>query len=585
MVKKGPLDISIVERGNLESSANIQLTSRVEGVTTIIKIAEEGSAVKEGDLLVELDSSKLKTDAIQQEITVKNAEAAEEQAKLNLDIQETQNASDIAAAQLKLDLAILDLEKYEKGDYIQLQDQIKGERTLAGEALTRAQDLYNFSKRQAMKGYVTQTKLESDRIAVTKAEIDLDVANKKLEVLDLYDFKRQTKEKQANAAEFVREVERVKRKAEAALTQYKAAHAAAKLTASVERTKYDRMLNQIAACTMKAPQDGLVVYANERSSRGGGGGDSVMIQEGAQVRERQAIINLPDISKMRVNARVHESKIDMLREGLPVRIKVDARPGEVFHGEVDNVSLVPLSGNWPNYNLKEYATTIAIKDDPVKVQALKPGLTAEVEVLVARLESVLQVPIQGVVEQAGKHFAFVLGKENKIERRQTTIGKTNEVMMEIKDGLAEGETIVLNPRAVLSREIAQLEIEFPVNKLPAAEKFGDGKPPTGDEPRSSGDANPDVAKKKAQSKGAGGTFDPAARFVQQDANKDGKLSEDEVSERMRPRFAEYDKNGDKFLDQAEYVAIPRNPGGGGAPGGGAGPGAQGGGGRQPGGAQ
>jgi multidrug resistance efflux pump len=47
----------VLERGNLESSANVTVTCKVEGSTTIIKIVEEGTAVKKGDLLFELDSS------------------------------------------------------------------------------------------------------------------------------------------------------------------------------------------------------------------------------------------------------------------------------------------------------------------------------------------------------------------------------------------------------------------------------------------------------------------------------------------------------------------------------------------------
>src|SRR6185369_11901131 len=242
---------------------------------------------------------------------------------------------------------------------------------------------------------------------------------------------------------------------------------------------------------------------------------------------------------------------------------VEAHPGEIFKGEVDNVSLVPLSGSFPNYNLKEYATTIAIKDEPEKVGKLKPGLTAEVEILVDQVEACLQVPIQAIVEQANKHFAFVLADEGKIVRRELKTGRTNEVMMEINDngGLKEGDQVVLNPRAMLPKEILQLEIDFPGKKGGVSERFGDGKAPAPVSPSESADVA--AAKKKAQqgqTKGAGGGFDPVAMFKQRDTN------------------------GDEFIDQAEFVAMPRGGGpGGGGPGGP--PGGGGPGGRPPGGAQ
>lgn len=587
-VRKGTLAITVTERGNLESAANVTLTSRVEGTTVIIRIVEEGTAVKKGDLLVELDSSKHRNDATQQQIALKQAESAERQASENLAIQKTQNDSDIAAAQLKLDLAILDLEKYKKGEYVQQRSAIEGEITLASETLTRAMEKYEFTKRLAKKGYSTISELEADRIAVTKAEIDAGVAKEKLRVLGEYDSKRQLAEKESNAREFERELERVRRKAQAAIVQAEADHGARKLTADVERTKYERLLAQIEACKLFAPQDGLVVYANERGSRMSGSQD-VTISEGAQVRERQAIINLPDVTRMRVSARIHESKIDMVHEGLAANIRVDARPGEVFHGHVSTVSLVPLSGSWPNYNLKEYATNISIADSVEKVSSLKPGLTAEVEILVAKLENVLMIPLESVIERGGRHFVFVLTAES-VARREVKVGRHNDVHMEIKEGLSEGQEVVVNPRTGLASEISLLESEIPV----AAEvkKPEDAHLPAKDKGESTGDGARPKSKRGGSGAGAppgggptgggpGGGGDPLAFFKRFDADNDGKLSLAEAPEFLKSRFSQLDTNSDMYVDLAEFqtgsAAMRRGPGGpgAGAPGAGA-PGAGGG---------
>lgn len=111
-VKRGPMDISIVERGSLESANNMVISCKVEGEagTSILKIVDEGTRVHEGDILVELDSSRLRDLGIQQKIVVEQAAALMDQAEKNVAIQETQNESDISAAKLKLELAILDLE-------------------------------------------------------------------------------------------------------------------------------------------------------------------------------------------------------------------------------------------------------------------------------------------------------------------------------------------------------------------------------------------------------------------------------------------------------------------------------------------
>src|SRR5437016_9907700 len=124
------------------------------------------------------------------------------------------------------------------------------------------------------------------------------------------------------------------------------------------------------------------------------------------------------------------------------------------------VSLVPSSGNWPNFNLKEYPTNVKITDDTERVKALKPGLTAEVEILIDRLASVLQAPVQSFVERGGHNFAWVLAG-NKALRREVKIGKSNDQVMEILDGLAEGDKVIQTPRTVLPKEIALLEEQIP----------------------------------------------------------------------------------------------------------------------------
>lgn len=547
-VKRGLFEISLTEKGSLESAENLTITSLVEGMTAIIKIVDEGTRVNKGDVVIELDSSTLRTQAIQQQVVVEQAEALEQQAAKNVAIQKTQNESDIAAAMLKLDLARLDLEKYKLGDYIQEKNTYQGELTLAQEDLTRADEKYAFTARLSKKGYATQSELEADRIAVTKARIAADVAKDKLQVLDKYTYKRMIAEMDANAQEFERELERVKLKAAAALAQFESVEKAQKLTAEVERTKFKKMLSQIEVCTVKAPQDGMVVYANSRSNRGN---QDVMIYEGAQVRERQAMIYLPDVSKMQVNARIHESKIDFVREKLPCTIRVDALPGELFHGVVDTVSSVPMSGNWPNVNLKEYVTTIAIKDDSGRALNLKPGLTAEVEILVDRAENVLQAPIQAIIERGGRHFAYVAGTE-QAERREVKVGRTNDIVMEIKDGLNEGDAVVLNPRSALSKQIAALESEIPVVAPDRGEKKGE-LPPADTKAKPKAKAgSPEGGNPQRPGSTDRPQMDPLAFFKRIDANSDGKLTADELPDRMKDRFTTMDANSDQSVDLAEW---------------------------------
>ncbi len=571
-VKRGPLEITITERGNLESANNQTLVCLVEGEagTGILKIVDEGTRVEEGQILVELDSAKLRDTAIAQEIVVDSAKATLVTAEKNVEIQVTQNASDIAAAKLKWDLAELDLTKYQEGDYIQEKNTIKGEIELTKEDLNRAQDKYDFTQRLIKKGYAKQSEVEADRVAVAKARINFDIAKEKMEVLTVFTHKRRTAELEANATEFERELARVKLRADAALAKFDADLANAKLKYEVEKSTHERILKQIEVCTIKAPRDGMVVYVNTRSG-GGRGGSEPLIYEGAKVKERQPIINLPDVKNMQVNARIHESKISMVKETFPATIHVDAMPGHAFHGVVSKVFLVPSSGNWPNINLKEYVTYIKLTDDDDQSAELKPGLTAEVEILVDRLNDVLQAPVQSFVERGGRHFAWALEGIEPV-RREVKVGKSNEQVMEIVEGLTEGEKLVQTPRTVIPKELALLEEEVPATtesatsglKAPVpgldspvspggGRRGGRGGRGSPGELREDPGEQPGSEGRGGAGGGPGGGRDPLAMFQRNDKNGDGKITEDERPERMTAeRFTEMDTNKDKAVDQSEW---------------------------------
>lgn len=623
-LRRGPLDILLVERGSLDSANNITLNSEVEGASTIIKIIEEGKSVKPGDILVELDSSKFRDLQIQQQIQVEQAQAAFLQAKENKAIQETQNQSDIAAAQLALDVAEGELQQLREGDRIKQEFQLKGTIALAQEEVTRATEKYDFVKRNNKKGYYNQNDVETARIALEKAEFNLGLAEEDLKLYQEYTFRLLEKQKAAGVEEFRRAVDRAKLKASAAMAQVEATLKAAELTERVEKEKLSKYETQIAACTIKAPQPGEVVYANQNSDRRGSSEATIM--EGATVRERQAIINLPDYSKMQVTAKIHESRIGLVQQGLPVAIRVDAVPGETFYGKVDTVSSVPISGNWRTPDLKEYSVIVKITDSEQKVRMLKPGLTAEVEIQVEKIPSALIAPVQAVTQWGGKHYVFRQAPGQAPEQLEVQVGRTNDVVIEIKDQnppVKEGDLLVLNPRQLLPEEPPP--VAAPADGTRPAEDGKQSAPPAGELASTEGQGGPGAeggrrrrgqgegrgegrgpeatgsngpapegrgpngSAPEARSGGPGGNGgggpgsggqggggmnrDPAARFARMDADQNGKLEGDEISERMKPFVSMIDTNGDGAIDLEEMkqgASLMGRPGGGGP--GGAGPG-------------
>ena len=298
-----------------------------------------------------------------------------------------------------------------------------------------AREAYGKSRDQARRGYENLNNLETARIDVIKKMILLNVKKSEETVLQRYMYKRTVKELEQTAEDTVRETVRAALEGEAAMAQMEADHDARKLTMQVEEEKLVRLIRQIKACRLIASQQGEVVYAGQASRRS----EPVVIEEGASVRERQGIINLPDLDKMKIDARIHESRISRIVMGQPVEISIDALPTIMFHGVLETVSSVPVPGSWPNTDLKEYEAGIRITDAQELVRQLKPGMTAEIRIIVDdRQEDVLQVPVQSVLSLASKFYTFV-GKGSEIERRELKVGDANDEYMEILDGVAEGE--------------------------------------------------------------------------------------------------------------------------------------------------
>ena len=146
VAKRGPLTISVLESGTISPQEQIVLRNEVEGRTTIVSLVPDGSLVKKGDLLVELDSSTLKDLIIDQDIQVQRAHAAYIGAQESLAVTENQAQSDIDVARLTLKFARQDLQQYVDGLYPKDVNEQTARIRLAEEDLKRAEDVNDWSK-------------------------------------------------------------------------------------------------------------------------------------------------------------------------------------------------------------------------------------------------------------------------------------------------------------------------------------------------------------------------------------------------------------------------------------------------------
>ncbi|MSR63831.1 MAG: HlyD family efflux transporter periplasmic adaptor subunit [Planctomycetes bacterium] len=530
-VQRGPLRISVIERGNLKAADSISLKSEIEGSTTILKLVPEGTQVQEGELLCELDATPLIDRKFQQEISVRNAEAAVVKSRATFQIQQSQNDSDIKKADQALLFAELDKHKFEEGEKRAKEAAADEAIKLAEEEQSRADEKVLWSEKLKEKGFLTETELEADRLALSRARIQLEQKKRDQDLLVRFQLPRDQADLSSKAEEAARGKERVKLQADARIVDFEADMRTNEAKLQLEKEKLDKLVTQIGKSKLFAPRAGMVVYAVEDGGRYGGGNP---IKEGTQVRERQEILTIPSASGMIAQASLHESVLKQVEPGQAVTVKVDAIPAQEFRGRVRYVSVMADQNSyWANPNLRLYRTEITIDE---AIAEMRPGMSCAIEILVEEIPDALYVPVQSIFRRGNDNLAFV-DKGGASEERAVQVGRYNDRWVQVLAGLAEGETVLLAPPAGFQREVQEGEAG---SEAPAEAAKSGAVPVASQVPAAApGAARPDGlagegrAAEARRERGEGGAFDPAK--ADEFKKRFEGLSEEEKAKAMEGR--------------------------------------------------
>lgn len=446
-VKRADLPIKVTESGSLQSQTTTELRCQVENVgrersgTQILTIVPNGDNVKEGDLLVELDSAIIQDRLDEQALTTERARSTSIQANVKFENQKTQNETTLAEAglQVKLDeLAVKQYEDEEGGTFqIDLQDVDLRIQTARANQLIKATDLKAIASLKRL-GYRSKGQLAQARLAAMAADRELAKSlSERTELVD-YTYQKTKLQLEGALASAKRALVQVGRDNEALYAQTEAAKNEAEALLEKEEARLAKYTKQLKKCKIYAPHDGMATYAIERDRR-------THVGEGRTVHERQRIITLPDLTSMEVKTGVHESVLDWIHEGLHATITVDAFPDRKYKGTVKSVAVLADPGEWHSEDVKVYTTIVTIDEE---VDRLRPGMSTVIDIHVERVKDVLSIPVQAIVQVANENWCYV-DADGLVERRQITLGKTNEKFVEIREGLAEGDRVVLNPMSLV----------------------------------------------------------------------------------------------------------------------------------------
>ncbi len=136
--------------------------------------------------------------------------------------------------------------------------------------------------------------------------------------------------------------------------------------------------------------------------------------------------------------------------------------------------MLPDQGGWRSSDTKVYSTVVTIDEE---VEQLKPGMTAVVQIHVDRLEGILAVPVQAIVQVGNSTWCYVTQK-GRPERRIVQLGATNDRFVEVCDGLEQGDQVVLNPSAIADSRQSKSESK---ESAPASDSPADGVVPAAED--------------------------------------------------------------------------------------------------------
>jgi RND family efflux transporter MFP subunit len=426
-VKPGKVKFAVIEQGSLEPSRDQLFRSEVEGRTTIISVRPDGSDVKKGELICELDSAAFKEKLVNQTITAKSAEAAYQKAKLARESAEIALTEYVEGTLQKERLAL-------KATIAAAESAVRK----ASVRLERTRDLLKRVKQAlAMQGETAST---ADMAAELIIEDRLASAEETLErekmALQQARATQETLEKYTS--------NRISAGLKAEVEQQRSDELARLATWRAEKSNETMLRQQIENCTIYAPFRGSIDLAEERDQTG----VVSPIEEGSMVRRGERLFSLHDLtSPLRLNTKVHESHLNLITPGQPARITFEAIPKQKVIGVVKTIAPLPDATNF--FGPKVYSILV---DVDIRSPRLQPGMPAQVEFLVPELENVLSVPYNALLYFGDKYHLAVKKPAGGFDWREVAVGQSDKDIAVIEQGLKSGEVVAVDPLALMSEE-------------------------------------------------------------------------------------------------------------------------------------
>ena len=320
--------------------------------------------------------------------------------------------------------------KVNRGDSIVEFDKTKTEQDLAQHRSSLKYATADIEQARA------QAKLteEQDLTAVSKARFDLESAK--------LDASKQEIVSKIEGAEAQLKVNDAKEGLKQAEEKLKSDRAAGKATidGKIEASKkadfdVQRAETALSKMSLRAPAAGVVSLVPVWHAEG-----PAPFKPGDHAWPGAPLVELPETSSLRVSARVDETERGRLAVNQSVTVHLDAIPDRQFTGKIDEISTIAsedYSAGWPiprNFDLRITLDQL----DP----RLRPGMTAQITIIVDRIPDVLIIPVHATFQKEGETRAYVWDG-SRFRQHVVEVSKRSGDRVVIGKGLQTGDRVAL----------------------------------------------------------------------------------------------------------------------------------------------
>ena len=160
---------------------------------------------------------------------------------------------------------------------------------------------------------------------------------------------------------------------------------------------------------------------------------------GDKVTTGTSILTLGDLTRLKLVTYIPEKFAAYIKKGLPAEITFAAFGDRLYGGEISDVGTV----------IDPASRTLEITIKLNEMEDVKPGMFASIKLVTEQVRNVVAVPEEALFSYYGNDTVFVINSEGKAERREVAVGLRSSELVELKEGVSPGESVITAGQSLL----------------------------------------------------------------------------------------------------------------------------------------